>query len=136
MPMDENHEPIAPLGTMFWFRPDALRLLFTKGWRFSDFSEEPNDNDGTILHAVERLYPFVAQDSGYYSMWCVSEDYAPRYVLNVYQAAQSSRRSFYEESFVHILLLRGKRRIKRILPRKLWKTLQRRFSHLNNRFFS
>jgi hypothetical protein len=54
-----------PVGNMFWVRPQALRPLveLKLGWR--DYPEEPLPNDGTLLHALERLLPFVAQCAGY-----------------------------------------------------------------------
>ncbi|MFD2881109.1 rhamnan synthesis F family protein [Paenibacillus rhizoplanae] len=36
--MDPNKEPIAPLGTMFWFRPKALATLINYEWKYEDFS--------------------------------------------------------------------------------------------------
>lgn len=66
IPMSRACEPIAPLGTFFWFRSKALLPLFKKNWRYEDFPEEPNGVDGTLLHAIERIYPFAAQESGYY----------------------------------------------------------------------
>ncbi len=75
-PIQQHKEPVAPLGTMFWFRPEALKKLFDYGWEYGDFPEEPNANDGTLLHAIERIYPAVAQDAGYYSAWVLSDEYA------------------------------------------------------------
>lgn len=75
-PIDSTNEPIAPLGTMFWFRPIALKLLLDQSWHYEDFPQEPNDADGTLLHAIERLYPFVAQNTGYYSAWVLNDSYA------------------------------------------------------------
>lgn len=75
-PISEDKEPIAPLGTMFWFRPDALRVLTEYGWTYSDFPPEPNQEDGTLLHAIERIYPYVVQDAGYYCAWVMNDDYA------------------------------------------------------------
>ncbi|MDR6720358.1 rhamnan synthesis F family protein [Paenibacillus sp. 2003] len=74
--IDNHKEPISPLGTMFWFRPDALKTLLSIDWNYEDFPEEPNDNDGTILHAIERLYGFVAQHEGYYPSWVMSDSFA------------------------------------------------------------
>lgn len=74
--MNITKEPISPLGTMFWFRPDALTPLFRKKWKYDDFPEEPNDYDGTLLHAIERLYGFAAQSRGYYSAWCMHDKFA------------------------------------------------------------
>jgi lipopolysaccharide biosynthesis protein len=54
-----------PVGTMFWARTAALKPLFNLKLGWSDYPEEPLPNDGTILHALERLLPFVAQHAGY-----------------------------------------------------------------------
>lgn len=69
-------EPIAPLGTMFWFRPEALKPLFDAGWGYDSFPPEPNNIDGTLLHAIERAYAYVAQGSGYFSGWLFSDRFA------------------------------------------------------------
>jgi hypothetical protein len=54
-----------PVGTMFWARPQALKPLFELNLDWLDYPEEPLPNDGTILHAIERLLPFVIQHAGY-----------------------------------------------------------------------
>jgi len=54
-----------PVGTMFWCRPAALRPLFDLRLTWDDYPVEPVPIDGTILHAIERLLPFVAQNEGY-----------------------------------------------------------------------
>jgi len=71
----QDKEPVAPLGGMFWCRAAALDKLFSFGWKSEDFPKEPSNMDGTILHAVERIFPFVAQDAGYYSAWGLSDEY-------------------------------------------------------------
>lgn len=76
VPIDPQTEPIAPFGSVFWFRTAALERLFRQGWKYSDFPQEPVDFDGTMLHALERIYPFAAQQSGYYSGWLLSESFA------------------------------------------------------------
>lgn len=78
-----DKEPIAPLGTMFWFRVDAMKKLFDYAWKYDDFPKEPNRHDGTILHAIERIYPFVAQDAGYYSAWLMMEQFAQMEITNL-----------------------------------------------------
>jgi lipopolysaccharide biosynthesis protein len=55
-----------PVGTMFWFRPSALLPLLDLGLDWSDYPLEPTPIDGTILHAIERLIPFVAEGAGYH----------------------------------------------------------------------
>jgi glycosyltransferase involved in cell wall biosynthesis len=54
-----------PVGSMFWARPKALAPLLELKLDWNDYPEEPLENDGTILHALERLVPFAAQREGY-----------------------------------------------------------------------
>ena len=74
---DKNKEPNAPLGSMFWVRTDALKPLFRHDWKYSDMPKEPIADDNTVLHGIERLYPFSAQEAGYYCADIVSSSYAP-----------------------------------------------------------
>ncbi len=80
----KEKEPIAPLGTMFWFRPKALKTLFEYNWEYNDFPAEPNKTDGTLLHAIERIYPFVAQHEGYYPAWIMLDTFARVEFDNLY----------------------------------------------------
>jgi len=54
-----------PVGTMFWARTRALAPLFALKLGWDDYPQEPVPIDGTILHALERLLPFAARQSGY-----------------------------------------------------------------------
>jgi glycosyltransferase involved in cell wall biosynthesis len=54
-----------PGGTMFWARPRALKRMFALNLSWDDYPSEPLPMDGTILHALERLLPFVAREEGY-----------------------------------------------------------------------
>jgi len=76
VPISPKKPPIAPLGTVFWFRTKAMKKLFDMNWQYEDFPEEPNKNDGTLLHAIERVYPFVVQDAGYYVSYVMSDKLA------------------------------------------------------------
>lgn len=60
-----RHEQFFSGGTMFWFRPDALRPLLECGLRFEDFPEEPIGVGGTLAHALERVPPLVCARRGY-----------------------------------------------------------------------
>ena len=53
-----------PLGTMFWARPHALRPLLALNLAWEDYPIEPIAEDGTLLHALERLLPFAARQAG------------------------------------------------------------------------
>lgn len=76
VPMSEDKAAVAPYGTFFWFRPAALKLILAKDWKYDDFPPEPNKIDGTILHAIERLYPYAAQQAGFYPGIVMSDDFA------------------------------------------------------------
>lgn len=64
VPLD-LHTPLAPYGTMFWFRPAAFRKLFKYQWRWDDFNAEPNHVDGGMAHVLERLMPYAVHAEGY-----------------------------------------------------------------------
>ncbi len=62
--LNPKKKPLS-LGTVFWARTEALKKLFEKEWKYEDFDEEPLPMDGTISHAVERCFAYVAQDAGF-----------------------------------------------------------------------
>jgi rhamnosyltransferase len=76
VPISRDKKVIAPYGTCFWFRPQAMKILYDQEWDYDDFPKEPNKYDGTILHAVERIYPLVVQQNGYYPAIIMSDYYA------------------------------------------------------------
>ncbi|MFD2056928.1 rhamnan synthesis F family protein [Mesorhizobium calcicola] len=61
----DESTPVAAYGTMFWFRPRALRKLFEHKWKWEEFNAEPDHLDGGLAHALERLIAYAAQDAGY-----------------------------------------------------------------------
>ena len=71
--MNPEKEPVAPLGSMFWVRTKALKGLFDYGWEYTDFPPEPIETDATVLHAIERIYPFCVQNEGYYAGWLMAD---------------------------------------------------------------
>lgn len=83
VPIAEDHHPIAPIGSVFWFRPSAMEKLFQQDWQIDDFPGEPLPVDGTISHAIERSYPFLAQDAGYYTQTIMNDRYAAIEYLNL-----------------------------------------------------
>ncbi|MCE9587141.1 MAG: rhamnan synthesis F family protein [Verrucomicrobia bacterium] len=54
-----------PAGSMFWARTAALKPLFDLGLRWEDYPEEPISQDGSILHAIERLFGIIPEQIGY-----------------------------------------------------------------------
>lgn len=83
VPLDAQKDAIAPLGTMFWFRPAALKGLLDRRWEYEDFPEEPNKNDGTVLHFIERAYGYVPQVNGFYSAFIFSQHFARIEITNL-----------------------------------------------------
>lgn len=83
VPLDKEKPPVAPYGSVFWFRPEAVLPLFQKEWRYTDFDMEPMASDGTISHAVERCYGFIAQSRGYYPLVIMSNNYAEQEVTRM-----------------------------------------------------
>lgn len=76
VPFCREKPPVAPLGTVFWFRGKALRSLAEYGWKYEDFPKEPNGVDGTLLHAIERIYGYAAQKEGYLSAYLSTDKIA------------------------------------------------------------
>lgn len=74
--MTRDKEPVAPLGSMFWVRTKALKSLFAHDWEYEEFPQEPIETDATVLHAIERVYPFCVQQEGYYPALLMVDTYA------------------------------------------------------------
>ena len=50
-----------PIGNMFWCRAAVLRPLLQLDLSWDNYPEEPLAVDGTIIHTIERLLPFLAE---------------------------------------------------------------------------
>lgn len=79
--VDYTKPPVSPLGTVFWFRPEALSVLLSREWKYEDFPAEPMKPDGELLHAIERCYSYFAQAAGYYTSTIMNEEYASQEYL-------------------------------------------------------
>ncbi len=62
--MDRNAYIDYPAGSMFWGRVDALRPLYDLKLTVGDFPIERGQVDGTLQHAIERLFATVARRQG------------------------------------------------------------------------
>jgi FMN phosphatase YigB (HAD superfamily) len=72
-------------GTMFWYRPIALKKLFYEKLTYNDFQEEPIGINGTLAHAIERLPSYVAKEAGYNTKVYLNNNILSKTFYNQYQ---------------------------------------------------
>src|SRR5262249_3668227 len=53
-----------PGGSIFWIRSFLLRTIQHLGIKLSDFDPEPMPQDGSLAHALERMFGLVCEDAG------------------------------------------------------------------------
>ena len=56
---------VFPAGNMFWARTDAIRQMFALDMKEEDYPEESGQVDGTVMHAIERIWCYLARANGY-----------------------------------------------------------------------
>lgn len=96
IPISKDLPPVAPYGTTFWYRAEAMKKLFAQQWKYEDFPPEPNSVDGTLLHAIERIYPFVVQDAGYYPAYALPDSLAAIELTNLQFYLRNLNGVFYQ----------------------------------------
>lgn len=79
--ISEDKPPVA-VGSVFWCRTRALKPLFDETWANTDFPEEPLPGDGSISHAIERAFPYIAQSQGYYTATVMTTETAQTEIAN------------------------------------------------------
>lgn len=138
--IDPGKAPVAPFGTMFWFRPKALKTLFDADWKYEDFPKEPNDVDGTLLHAIERVYPLVVQHEGYYPAWVMADTYARIEITGLHYMIRALNQALFavygpnthhmlvsnikqQLSFKFLVKLYIKGKAQKVLPMKVYNAL-------------
>ena len=116
----EDKWPLA-LGMAFWCRRDALAPLFDYPWTYDDFPPEPVPEDSTLLHALERIFPFVAQHQGYLSGWVMTDEYASLEINNMHYRVDQLLHGGSNMPVVQIGLKGALvNYIKKHLPKPLW----------------
>ncbi|GAA2726104.1 rhamnan synthesis F family protein [Cellulomonas aerilata] len=72
----DRSTPVAPLGSMFWFRPQAVRKLAEYPFRYEDYPEEGGYGDGGLPHVQERLLGYAAMSEGMHVRSVLNADWA------------------------------------------------------------
>lgn len=96
-------KPPITLGTVLWFRTEALKKLFELEWKYNDFLDEPLPNDGTISHVIERIFAYIAQDAGFYTGTVMTSEYAENLLLFLQGALTDAMEVVFESHKVKSL---------------------------------
>ncbi len=81
VPIYGDRNPLS-LGTAFWARTKALKKLIDYDFSYDMFPGEPFPVDGSISHCIERIFPYVALDAGYYTGIVYTKDIAANELIN------------------------------------------------------
>lgn len=74
VPLDEI-SPLAPYGSMYIARPEALRLLVQHEWSYADFGGVEAYRDGGLAHVLERMPSYAAGELGYHTRTVSTTEY-------------------------------------------------------------
>lgn len=84
------------LSTCFWCKTKAFKKLYEHAFDIREFDLNPFPQDGTLSHAIERIFPFVAQDAGYYTASAETQDFAAMELIYYYDRMPEIR-DWYEK---------------------------------------
>ncbi|MFF2488803.1 rhamnan synthesis F family protein [Microbacterium sp. NPDC058062] len=74
VPLDDI-SPLAPYGSMYIARPEALRPLVQREWRYEDFGGAEAYRDGGLAHILERMPSYAAAELGYHTRTASTTEY-------------------------------------------------------------
>jgi lipopolysaccharide biosynthesis protein len=77
-------------GSMFWLRPAALRLLLDAHLEVAEFEAEAGQLDGTLAHAIERVFSLTAAASDFSTASAASVADLPETAAGTYPYARRS----------------------------------------------
>ena len=75
-------EPPLAMGNCFWAKVEALKPLFDVNLHYDDFPPEPLPNNGSISHALERIYAYVAASQRYYTETVMTDEFGRTELVN------------------------------------------------------
>ncbi|WP_239525676.1 MULTISPECIES: rhamnan synthesis F family protein [unclassified Microbacterium] len=74
VPLDDI-SPLAPYGSMYIARPEALRLMVANEWTFQDFAGPDAYRDGGLAHILERMPSYAAGELGFHTRTVSTAEY-------------------------------------------------------------
>lgn len=74
VPVDET-SPLAPYGSMYFARPEALAILAEHDWVYDDFGGTESYQDGGLAHVLERMPSYAAAERGFITRTIAHHDY-------------------------------------------------------------
>ena len=86
VPFDEH--PIAPWGGMFWLRGRAMDAFYRHDWASECSAAEKGTHGRSISHALLRIYPMIAQESGFFSGCVCPSELAGCQLSNMYYSLE------------------------------------------------
>ena len=95
VPFDEH--PIVPWGGMFWLRGGAMEAFYRYGWT----GHEQWTGDGCGENSLLRMYPMIAQESGFFSGCVCPQELAGSELSNLYFNLQKYSAVKIESGRVH-----------------------------------
>ena len=72
----DSTTPLAPYGSMFWARPEALLKMVDHPWTWEDYPDDHGYGDGGLPHVQERLMAYTVLDAGYQVRSVINRDWA------------------------------------------------------------
>ncbi|EPD86734.1 hypothetical protein E5344_01285 [Microbacterium laevaniformans] len=74
VPVDDV-SPLAPFGSMFVARPEALRILAEHPWGYEEFGGVAAYEDGGLAHILERMPVYAAGERGFHARTIANTHY-------------------------------------------------------------
>ena len=66
VPFDEI-SPLAPYGCFWFARPEALKILSDRDWKYEEYAAPNRHSDGSLAHVQERMVAYAAAERGYHT---------------------------------------------------------------------
>ncbi|GGL04929.1 hypothetical protein GCM10007382_26010 [Salinibacterium xinjiangense] len=126
VPLDDL-SPLAPFGSMFIARPEALALLASDDVDYDDYAPEGVYGDGSLAHVQERLVAYAAGELGYHCRTVANAEYAAiSHTFLEYKLDQLSE-TVQGDAVDEVHTLRSRQSLARLTEGKSWLGFQKAY---------